>query len=98
MQPKPVDVPLSWEIDAKPAQNPLPKIDFLKENFSENFTIIARQPFSKVWTFRNSSDKQFEAGALKLCFESGHQFSLENGEIMAEKIVYKHPIRPNTPF
>lgn len=85
-------------MDAKPAEHPLPKFEFVKENFSENFTVVARQSFSKVWTFRNATEQQFEAEALKLCYESGHQFSLENGEILTDKIVFKHPIRPNTPF
>jgi hypothetical protein len=57
------------------------RIEFVKENFSENFNVIAKKAFQKVWTFRNIGNKTIPPRSLKLCFESGHQFQQPNGMI-----------------
>ena len=50
------------------------KIEFVKETFSENFSVTVNETFAKTWTFRNAGQKHFVAGALKLGYDSGHDF------------------------
>jgi hypothetical protein len=37
-----ISAPPSWDLEDKLVKNEVPKIEFVKENFSENFSIISK--------------------------------------------------------
>lgn len=60
--------------------------------------MTAKQGFQKTWTFRNAGIESIPARTLKLNFDSGHQFGLQNGVLTTDLQVIEDAVKPGAPF
>jgi Ig-like domain from next to BRCA1 gene len=73
----------------------------VKENFSENYSVTAKQNFQKIWTFRNNGKETIPAKSLKLCklcLESGNCLNLADEFVDGIDQVVQEDVKPNASF